>query len=483
MVNSQLKAMTVGILLLASPNIFSSEGGSDLELRLHELELTQQRLKNNTHEYDTQIDARYVKYNRGTTDISPNSAPSHNAASDKSNFGIFQAGGRGIKLADTPYGDVNFSAWAYLRYLNQLALDKSYSDAQNHESTIDRRHDIQLNKVNLYFKGWVYDPRFHYLFYTWTANTSQGQSAQVVVAGNMGYQIHENLSISGGIGALPGTRSLRDTFPRWLKVDARTIADEFFRPSYTTGVWLKGKFDNGINYKFMLGNNLSQLGVSASQLDNHLNTFSGSIWLMPSTGEYGKGGGFGDYEIHDTLATTVGLQFTRSQEDRQSQPGTEAIQNTQLRLSDGSVIFNSDAFGTVGRIDEATYTMVSIDAGMKKNGYSLSAEYYWRKIDHFQTSGEVPVDKLFDHGFQVQASMLWIPKVLQPYIAGSYIHGEYGKPWDIAIGLNWFPFRQQLLRVNSELLYLHNSPVGYSSAPFTVGANGPVFYTNIELMF
>ena len=136
-------------------------------------------------------------------------------------YGEFQHGGRGIKLADTPYGDVNFSAWTYLRYLNQQALDKDTSDSFGRTREIDRRNDVQLNKVDLYFKGRVYDPNFRYLLYTWTANKSQGDSAQVVVAGSLGYAFNENITLSGGIGHSPepaasvarspiGTRSIPD---------------------------------------------------------------------------------------------------------------------------------------------------------------------------------------------------------------------------------------------------------------------------------
>ena len=40
----------------------------------------------------------------------------------------------------------------------------------------------------------------------------------------------------------PSVRSTEGQFPYWLGVDDRLIADEFFRGSYTTGVWLKGEF-------------------------------------------------------------------------------------------------------------------------------------------------------------------------------------------------------------------------------------------------
>lgn len=398
-------------------------------------------------------------------------------------FGEFQPGGRGFKLAETPMGDVNFSAWAYARYLNQKALDDSYTDSFGRTKDIDQRNDFQLNKVNLYFKGWLFDPKFRYLLYTWTANTSQGDSAQVVVAGNMSYKFNEAVDTGVGIGALPGTRSLRGTFPYWTRVDARPMSDEFFRPSYTTGIWSSGELAEGLKYKLMLGNNLSQLGVNAAQLDSDLDTWSGTLYWMPTTGEFGPSQGYGDFENHAELATLFGISGTTSREDRQSQPGTDDIQNSQIRLSDGTIIFQPDAFDSGGRINNATYYMLSVDAAMKYRGFSLSGEYYNRWVNDFDVDGEVPVNDLYDHGFQLQTSYMFLPKTLQGYVTGSKLFGEYGDPWDASVGLNWFPLQQRLLRVNSEILYMRKSPVGYASVPAQVGGNGYVFQTNLEMLF
>jgi hypothetical protein len=397
--------------------------------------------------------------------------------------GRFQPGGAGFKLADTRFGDVNFSAWAYTRFLNQTSLDETYTDSFGRTRTLDLRNDLQLNKVNLYFKGWLFDPRFRYLLYTWTANTSQGDNAQVVVAGSLSYRVSDKVDVGFGIGGLPGTRSLRGTFPYWNKVDTRPMADEFFRPSYTTGVWASGELGADLHYKVMVGNNLSQLGVNAAQLDDQFNTVSAGLWWMPGTGEFGPAGGYGDFEYHENAATTFGWQFTRSREDRQSQPDTEGIENSQIRLSDGTVIFQPDAFATGGRINRATYLMSSLDAGWKYRGLAVEGEYYFRRVDDFEAEGLIPVEELHDHGYQLQASMMVVPRKLQTYLALSKVFGEYGDPRDLAVGVNWFPLRERLLRVNAELLYLKNSPVGYSSVPFVVGGNGTMFYANLEMLF
>jgi len=72
---------------------------------------------------------------------------------------------------------------------------------------------------------------------------------------------------------------------------------------------------------------------------------------------------------------------------------------------------------------------------------------------------------------------------LQAYVSGSKIFGDYGDPWDAALGLNWFPMQRRELRVNVQGLYLDQSPVGYASVPFIVGGDGWVFTTDVMLSF
>ena len=95
----------------------------------------------------------------------------------------------------------------------------------------------------------------------------------------------------------------------------------------------------------------------------------------------------------------------------------------------------------------------------------------------------IPVSELRDHGFQLQASAMLVPKTWQVYLSGSKVFGEYGDPWDVGLGVNWFPYHDRQFRVNGELLYLNDSPVGNLSLPAIVGGNGTVFYANAELRF
>jgi hypothetical protein len=222
-------------------------------------------------------------------------------------------------------------------------------------------------------------------------------------------------------------RSTEGQFPYWLGVDDRLTSDEFFRGSYTTGIWLKGELTTKFKYMAMLANNLSTLGVSASQIDNGLNTTSLMLQWLPSTGEFGLYGTFGDFDYHEKLATRFAGHYTHSREDKQSQPGTNGIENSQIRLTDGSVIFTPELFGPGITVEQVDYDMVSVDAGAKWKGLSLEGEYYWRWLSNFAGTNVQGIADINDTGFQLQASAMVVPKSLQVYVGGSAIFGDrYG---------------------------------------------------------
>jgi len=375
--------------------------------------------------------------------------------------------GRGFKVVDTANGDLNIRAFAVARYLNQRALDATYTDSFGNTSPVKQRQDIQFNKAIVFFSGWLMSPKFIDNTYVWSTNTSQGLGAQVVLAGFLAYAFNPRVLLGVGIYGLPGVRSTEGQWPSWLGTDQRLIADEFFRPSYTSGLFARGELAKGLRYNVMWGDNLSQLGIDAGQLGNDMSTFSGALVWMPTTGEFGATSGFGDFEAHDSVATRLGIHYTRSDEDRQEQPSTEAPDNSQLRLSDGNVVFKPGLFGPGINVTDVVYQMESVDAGVKHRGFALEGEYYWRRLSNFRGTqiGALPFDHLTDTGFQLQGSAMVVPKTAQLYLSGSKIFGNYGNPSDLRVGVNVFPWKNQVVRWNTELLYLNHSSVGYFAVP------------------
>jgi hypothetical protein len=399
------------------------------------------------------------------------------AAQERPRRGGFYEPGKGFVLVQDEEGELGAGVFSYVRYLNQNALPGTYKDHLGREIPLaDKRQDIQMQKVSWNFKGWLFDPNFRYYFFFWTSNPQMGEGAQVVIGGYFQYRFSDKLIVTAGVMPLPTTRSTNYTFPNWLRNDNRVMADEFFRGSYSTGIDAQGEIVHGLRYRVALTNNLAQLGVSALELDNVLNTVSGALTWMPTTGEFGPSAGFGDFEEHKKLATLVGVHFTHSRETAQGQPSVNDFENSQIRLSDGTLLFSPDPFGTGGKLNAATYKMMALNAGLKYKGWYLEGEYYFRWVDNFElASGTVPVTSLYDNGFSIQASAMPISQILQPYVTYSKIFGQYGSPWELALGANIYPFRRKETRFNLQALKLNHSPVGGTSLPSQVGADGWVF--------
>jgi hypothetical protein len=390
--------------------------------------------------------------------------------------------GKGVILMRSDAGEVDLGLVSYLRYLNQHGMDKTYTSAFGQPFDVTPREDFQLAKVQITLRGWLFDPRFGYNAYVWTSQASQGLGAQVVVAGNINWTFADWLKVYFGVHSLPSTRSTNRTFPYWLRNDNRPIADEFFRGSYTQGIWAEGKIAQGLEYRVMVANNLSALGVQARQLDAKPNTYSGALTWMPTTGEFGPANGNGDFEDHKKLATLFSVHYTRSSETPQSQPATDSIENTQIRLSDGTLIFNDTAFKT-GKITEVRYQMTAADAAFKYKGFALEFEYYARWLDALEIEGTLPRTHFYDTGFTAQASAMIVPKSVQFYVSGSAIYGQYGDPYDVAVGVNYFPLKRRDLRLDVMGLWVRKSPVGYTAYPVPVGGNGFTFLTDLSLAF
>ena len=74
---------------------------------------------------------------------------------------------------------------------------------------------------------------------------------------------------------------------------------------------------------------------------------------------------------HHRKARRASAPTTRTPRGQQSQPATNTIENSQVRLSDGSIVFTPDLFGPGITVDKVNYDMTSVDAGVKYKGLAL----------------------------------------------------------------------------------------------------------------
>jgi hypothetical protein len=414
------------------------------------------------------------------------SNPNQSNADDKTEFPEADSGnpaifgefnpGRGFTVGRGEYGELNLSGYMAARYLNQLPGEQSATDHLGRPINVAPRQDFQFHRVMLFSQGWLFTPKFQYSTFLWTVQDTN----QVAVGGALYYSFGKRATLGMGWNAYPGTMSLQGSHPYWESYD-RVMADEFFRPYFSQGVFGQGELIPKLQYRWMVGNNNSNLDVPAIKLDRDLSGGGALTWL-PTTGEFGPRGAFGDFEQHESLATRFNLAYTYSPEERQAPIGTPAG-NTTLRLADSLNVYDTGALAKGVTVERTHYQLVSASAGMKYHGFWLQGEGYGRKLDNFVADGKLPVGAVRDTGFYVQAAGMVVPKRFELYGATSYIFSDYGRPKEFIVGSNYYPWNTRNIRLNTQLINVGHSPVS-STFGFYIGQlTGQVFSFGVTALY
>ena len=221
------------------------------------------------------------------------------------------------------------------------------------------------------------------------------------------------------------------------------MADNFFRPGFSQGVWANGELAKGLYYIAMVGNGLNQLNISANKIDTNL-MLSGSVWWEP-LGAYGEPGKsrhmYDDYFAQKKIRIRIGTGFTRSREDRFSNLDVSNPDNTALYNSDGVLTFSTGAFAPGVTVDKALMRSWAIDGGIKWNAAAVNGQYFTRWVNEFEATGPLPLSSMCDHGGELGASYFVIPKKLALYGRGSKVFGRVNNSGSTPVAPNGISFQ------------------------------------------
>jgi hypothetical protein len=404
--------------------------------------------------------------------VDPNSTVYQNMAA-----GEFTPG-RGFQVVKNKFASLNISMYAMARYINQLPPSQTWYDHLGNARKFVGRNDFYWHRVMLWFTGYLGNSRkLTYMATVWTVFTTQ----QTLVYGNISYRFNKHVRMAIGITPNTGIRSLQGPFPFFTSTD-RTMTEDALRPGFTNGFIVTGEVVPRLKYTLMLGNNLSQLGIKANQLTRHLSKGMTLEW-MPTTGEFGPRGGNGDFEEHEKLATRFGANFCHSRENRFNNVDTPSPDNTQVRMSDGVLFFETGALAPDVTVQEANYDMFAVDLGVKKNGFALHTEFYHRTLTHFDADGPTPLSSITDNGYSIQALYMLVPKVLCVYGVTTKIKDEFKRnPWEAGGGVNIYPHRTRSWRLNVQCMYVYKSAAGGTFGLYTAGQTGPAITIGTDIL-
>lgn len=386
--------------------------------------------------------------------------------------------GKGFDLVKTSYGTLNLSLYAIARYLNQLPGHQTWQDHLGRDRDFIGRNDFFWHRTMIWFSGWLGTPKLTYVATVWTVFTTQ----QALIYGNIAYKFNKHLQIAIGVGPNLSVRSMQGSFPFYSSTD-RSMGEESLRGGFTNGMWATGELVPKLRYKLMVGNNLSSLGIQASKLTRDLST-SATLWWMPTTGEFGPRGGIGDFENHQKPATRFGASYNHSREDRFNNIGTPSPDNTQVRMTDGVLFFETGALADGITVDNADVDNVNVDAGVKYKGLGIQTEFHARKLSDFDADGPVPYQTIKDYGYDIQVSYMAIPRKLCVYGVHSYFFDEFKRhPWEAGGGVNLYPIKTRSWRLNLQVMRVYKSSAGGTFGLYGAGQTGTTvtFGTDIIL--
>ena len=363
---------------------------------------------------------------------------------------------------------LRFNNNTQLRYLNTQSSDTSFTDHLGNVRTVSTRNDITVNRSMFILGGYIFDERAKYSVTVWTS----AGAASIVVAGNIGWQFSKKLTLTAGYTGVPGSRSLVNTFPYFTGTD-RSMADNFFRPGFTQGLWANGDLGHGLNYIAFVGNALNSINISAAKLDTNL-LASGSVWWEP-LGAYGQPGKsvnmYDDYFAKKKTRIRIGTSYTHSREDRFSNIDVSNPENTALFNSDGVLTFSTGAFAPGVTVDKALYKMWALDGGLKYNGLAINGQYFFRWLSDFEADGPLPLASTYDHGGELSASYFVKPKKWMIYARGSWVNGQFRNSNEYGAGFRWYFVPTERLWLNAELFRVNRSPYNGAFTPYTTGLN------------
>jgi hypothetical protein len=356
--------------------------------------------------------------------------------------------------------------------------DQIFTDNLGRERVVAARNDIYWQRSMIWFTGFFWNPRLAYNLTVW----SLGATQQTLVFGNLQYRVGKALTLGAGMAPNLAVRSMTGSWPFWAGSD-RQMSEEFFRAGFASGFFITGQPISRFFYTASVNTNLSQLGVTASN-DGRGMAWSTTVMWMPTTGEFGPRGGFGDLEYHRNVATRFGSSLAYAPSEYRGAPPDQKNNETQLRFSDGVYAFETGSLADGVTIDFLAYTAFAIDVGLKFRGFSFQGEYFQRNMSNFRADGPLPLTHVFDRGFQAQVGYMVVPRYVLLYVSGGYLWDQYRRhPYEISPGASFYPTQTRSWRINLHTIRISKSPTGSTFGYYAPGQTGWTVSLGTDVLF
>jgi hypothetical protein len=377
---------------------------------------------------------------------------------------------------ETPYS-LRIRNQNMFRYDGFGRAKPSWTNSAGDVIPIDNSNYFGIPRGRLIFSGNALLPELSYLLnidYNSVTNQPIGFRAFW-----LSYRFSKALELYVGQSKVPGSREWIESAFVPLQSADRTMATTFFRPSLSQGVWIMGEPLDGFFYHAMMSNGFNTLNLIPEELNNRF-AWSGSAWWEPR-GEFGRG--YSDIQHHEQAAVRLGACYTFALGSG-SQAASDAVENSPVRLSDGTIITTPNALAPGVTLQSYDISLAAIDWAWKYRGLGLSTEIYFQDLLNFVGTGPLPITSTSAFGGFVKGGYFVIPRETELYVRSSYVTGAYGSGYELGGGLNHFflPGKDNLF-FTFDAAWLENSPAGQNRTGFVAGQTGLLVRAQIVAVF
>jgi hypothetical protein len=370
---------------------------------------------------------------------------------------------------------LKINGWIQFRHIGFARDEDSWTDNAGVTREIRNRNHFDIERGRLVFSGYAIDPKLTYFLQL--DGDSDGREAVDFFDYWWAWTFSDALRIQAGKRKVAASR-------RWLMgardsrfVD-RPIATDFFRPDRTVGLWATGKFDDTLFYEMNVGNGYRTAARNSFEIDDKL-SFAASGW-WDVAGPFGKP--LTDHAMSEETLLRVGHSFAFAPQAG-TQLGEPLRESTFLRLADGTVLSDTGALAPGVTVSKSDVLLYAVDFGWKDNGWSFSAEAYFRWLRNLAGDGALPVDSIQQRGFFVELGSVLNPNYSDWNIRYSEIQGDFGGGSESSIGLNFYPLGKPSVKMAFDVSYYDGSPLNNTASDVLAGDAGLLFRTQFQAQF
>lgn len=367
------------------------------------------------------------------------------------------------------------NGWIQLRHHGFARDATTWTDNASVTRRIRNRNAFDIERARLYFRGSALDERLSY-FYHLDGDTDGGHSVDFFDYW-WAWTFSDSFHLQFGKRKVTASRQWLLGARRTRFVD-RPMANDFFRPDRTVGLFALGSLGDWGQYEMMVGNGCRTANLPPSITDDQF-TYAITHYLEP-WGEFGSQ--IVDYNWSREPLARIGHSFIYSPMTSE-ELGRPLTETDFIRLADGTQLNHTGALAPGVTVSDVDLYFYGVDLAWKYRGWSVTSELFFRWLGELRADGALPHQKLYQHGYYVEGGKFLIPRKLDANFRYSQVDGLYGSRSEYAAGTNWYPLDTFKMKLTFDVTWLDGSPLQNTTSDILVGDDGVLFRSQIQAEF